>query len=113
MSWYSKIKSKIEMKDDSPELKRGQVKQILISEFEGELPEFNFLEYRNGCYTFENIRIINGRNVYEHLHIIFALKDRNFSCSVASRKNIHQLSQSSSEDTFLIVSIYRSLFSSK
>jgi tetratricopeptide (TPR) repeat protein len=44
MSWYSKIKSKIEKKDDSPELKRGQVKHILISEFERELPEFNFLE---------------------------------------------------------------------
>lgn len=87
MSWYSKIKSKIEKKDDSPELKRGQVKQILISEFERELPEFNFLEYRNGCYIFENIRTINGRNVYEHLHIIFALKDRNFCCSVASRIN--------------------------
>jgi hypothetical protein len=95
MNWYSKIKSKIEKKDDSPELKRGQIKQILISEFEKKLPEFDFLEYKNGCYTFEKIRIINGRNVFEHLHIIFALKDRNFSCSVASRINRNNLRSNS------------------
>ena len=95
MNWYSKIKSKIEKKDDSPELKRGQVKQILISEFKQELPEFDFLEYKNGCYTFEKIKIINGRNVFEHLHIIFALKDRNFSCSVASRINRNYLKSNS------------------
>ena len=95
MSWYSKIKLKTEKKDDSPELKRGQVKQILISEFERELPEFDFLEYRNGCYTLENFRTINGRNVYEHLHIIFTLKDRNFSCSIASRINKKYLSSNS------------------
>ena len=101
MNWYSKIKSKIEKKDDSPELKRGQVKHILISEFERELPEFNFLEYRNGCYTFENIRTISGRNVYEHLHITFALKNRNLSCSVASRINKNYL-RSNSYNTGLI-----------
>ena len=95
MSWYSKIKSKIEKKDDSPELKRGQVKQILISDFERGLPEFDFLEYRNGCYTFQNTRIVNGRNLNEYLHIIFALNDRNFSCSVASRINKNYLSSNS------------------
>ncbi|MBL85902.1 MAG: hypothetical protein CMO82_04505 [Winogradskyella sp.] len=101
MSWYSKIKSKIEKNDDSPELKRGQVKQILISEIGKALPEFDFLEYRNGCYTFENVQVINGRNVYEHLHITFALKDRNFSCSVASRINKNYL-RSNSYNTGLI-----------
>ena len=95
MSWYLKIKSKIEKKDDSPELKRGQMKQILISEFERGLPEFDFLEYRNGCCTFQNTRIINGRNINEYLHVIFALKDRNFSCSVASRINKNYLNSNS------------------
>lgn len=95
MSWYSKIKFKIEKKDDSPELKRGQVKQILISGFKRELPEFDFLEYRNGCYTFKNTRIINGRNIYEFLYVIFALKDRYFTCSVASRINKNYLSSNS------------------
>ena len=101
MSWYSKINAKIEMKDDSPELRRGQVKQILIYGFKRELPEFDFLEYRNGCYTFKNSRIINGRNINEYLHIIFALKDRNFSCSVASRIN-KNYSGSNSYNTGLI-----------
>lgn len=87
MSWYLKFKSKMENKDDSPELKRGQVKQILISEFGRELPEFSFLEYRNGCYTFEHVQIINNRYVYEHLHVLFSLKNGRFSCSVASRIN--------------------------
>ena len=95
MSWYSKIKLKTEKKDDSPELKRGQVKQILISEFKRGFPEFDFLEYRNSCYTFQNIRTINGRKVYEHLHVIFTLKDRNFSCSVASRINKNYLRSNS------------------
>jgi len=87
MNWYSKIKSKTTSKDGSPELKRGEVKMILISEFEKHLPDFEFLEYRSGCYTFENIKSLNGQKVYEHLHVIFALKDRNFSCSIASRVN--------------------------
>lgn len=95
MNWNSKIKSKIEMKDDSPELKNGQVKQILISEFGRELPQFDFLEYRNGSYTFENVQVINGQKVYEHLHIKFALKDKVFSCSVASKINKNYLRSNS------------------
>ena len=39
--------------------------------------------------------------MYEHLHIIFALKDRNFSCSVASRINKNYL-RSNSYNTGLI-----------
>jgi len=95
MSWYSKIKSKIEKKDDSPELKGGQVKQILISGFKRELPEFDFLEYRNGCYTFRDTRMINGQDINEYLHVIFSLKNRNFSCSVASRINKNYLGSNS------------------
>ena len=81
--------------DGSPELKRGEVKMILISKFQEHLSDFEFLEYRNGCYTFENIKSLNGHKIYEHLHIIFALKDRNFSCSVASRVNKNYLRSNS------------------
>ncbi|MDF1697952.1 MAG: hypothetical protein P1U56_19045 [Saprospiraceae bacterium] len=88
MSWHSKIQSKIEVHDDSPELKRGQVKQILMAEMHKILPEFEFLEYDKGCYTFEKKRSIHQLQAVEHLHILFSLKERNFSCSVASRVNM-------------------------
>ena len=95
MNWYSKIKSKISSKDDSPELKRGEMKKILIAKIQNLFPEFQFLEYKNSCYTFEKIETINGIKVYQHFHIIFALKDRNFSCSVASRVNKNYLHSNS------------------
>ncbi|MBK8501312.1 MAG: hypothetical protein IPL46_03390 [Saprospiraceae bacterium] len=82
-------------------MKRGQVKQILITQIQEELPDFEFLEYKNGCYTFERIRTISGIDVFEHFHIIFALKDRNFSCSIASRINKSYI-RSSSYNTGLL-----------
>jgi hypothetical protein len=87
MNWFSKIKAKITEQDDSPHLKRGQVKQLLIAQLQEETPDFEFLEYKNGCYTFERVKSISELKVFEHFHIIFALKDRNFSCSIASRIN--------------------------
>jgi hypothetical protein len=41
MSWYSKLNRKIENKDDLTGIKRGQIKQILISEAE-YYPNLNF-----------------------------------------------------------------------
>jgi hypothetical protein len=79
--------SNIEEKNDSPELKKGQVKHILISEFQKSLPRFEYLEYKNGCYTFERISKTNVPKIFEHFHIVSSTKERSFSCSVASRIN--------------------------
>lgn len=93
MNWKFKINWKRE--DNSPKLKPGQVKEILISMCKKEFPEFNFLEYKNSCYTFENIRIVNDRNVYRYIHIIHSLQNQYFDCSVASIINKELLNSSS------------------
>lgn len=69
------------------DLKRGEIKQILIDQARESIPEFTFLVYKNNCYTFQRVRAIGEINVYEFFHIIFSLKDGYFSCSVASRLN--------------------------
>ena len=51
------------------------------------MPEFEFLAYKNSCYSFQRLRQVNNLTVYEILHIIFTLKDKNFACSIASRLN--------------------------
>lgn len=84
MNWFNKIKELTRKVDKSPELKRGEIKLILIKTASDVLPDFGFLAYKNGCYTFQRIRKTGGLTVYELLHIIFALKDKNFACSIAS-----------------------------
>ena len=73
--------------DKSPELKKGEIKQILIQTASEVLPDFEFLAYKNSCYSFQRLRQVNNLTVYEILHIIFTLKDKNFACSIASRLN--------------------------
>lgn len=73
--------------DNSPELKKGEIKQILIQTASEVLPDFEFLAYRNSCYLFQRLRKVNNLTVHEILHIIFTLKDKNFACSIASILN--------------------------
>jgi hypothetical protein len=75
------------MQDNSPELKKGEIKQILIQSAKESLPDFEFLAYQNSCYTFQRLRQANKLTVREALHVVFSLKDRNFTCTVASRLN--------------------------
>lgn len=73
--------------DKSPELKKGEIKQILIHTTSEVLSDFEFLAYKNSCYSFQRLRQVNNLTVHEILHIIFTLKDKNFACSIASRLN--------------------------
>lgn len=73
--------------DKSPELKKGEIKQILIQTVSEVLPDFAFLGYKNSCYSFQRMRHVNNLTVYEMMHIIFTLKGKNFACSIASRLN--------------------------
>jgi hypothetical protein len=82
-----KIKALTTKQDKSPELKKGEIKPIIIRTASAILPEFEFLAYKNSCYTFQRLRQANNLTVYELLHIIFTLKDKNFACSIASRLN--------------------------
>jgi len=82
-----KIKQLTTKQDNSPELKKGEIKQILIQTAREVLPDFEFLAYRNSCYLFQRLRKVNNLTVHEILHIIFTLKDKNFACSIASILN--------------------------
>ncbi|WP_057940590.1 hypothetical protein [Algoriphagus resistens] len=87
MGWFEKIKKKTEKEDGSCELKRGEIKTILIDNFTTEIPVFKFTTYKNGTYFFERIRKIIEYNLYETFHISFGLKDKSFACSVSSTLN--------------------------
>lgn len=87
MNWFDKIKELTSKSDKSPELKNGEIKQILIQTASEFLPDFEFVSYKNSCYSFQRQRQINNFKVYEILHIIFTLKDKNFACSIASMLN--------------------------
>lgn len=87
MNWIDKIKELTSKQDKSPELKKGEIKQILIQTAIEILPDFEFLAYKNGCYTFQRLRKVNNFTVYEILYIIFTLKDKKFACSLASILN--------------------------
>lgn len=84
---FNKIKALTTKQDTSSELKKGEIKHILIHSASEILPDFEFLAYKNSCYTFQRLRQVNNLNVSELLHIIFTLKDKNFACSIASRIN--------------------------
>ncbi len=73
--------------DKSSELKKGEIKQILIQTASEFLPDFEFLAYKKGCYSFQRQRQVNSLTVYEILHVIFTLKDKNFACSISSILN--------------------------
>lgn len=87
MNLLEKIKALTNNQDNSPELKKGEMKPILIQTASEILPDFEFLTYKNSCYTFQRLSKVNNLTVYELLHIIFALKEKNFACSIASRLN--------------------------
>lgn len=70
MNWIDKIKEFTTKQDKSPELKKGEIKQILIQTASELLPDFEFLAYKNGCYSFQRLREVNNLTVYELLHII-------------------------------------------
>lgn len=51
------------------------------------MPGFEFIAYKNSCYSFQRLRTAPGFTIYETLHILFSLKERNFACSIASSLN--------------------------
>ncbi|MFO7822750.1 MAG: hypothetical protein R6V72_02340 [Cyclobacterium sp.] len=87
MNWINKIKELTTKQDKSPELKKGEIKQILIQTASEVLPDFEFFAYKNSCYSFQRIRQVNNLTAYEVLRIIFTLEDRNFACSISSILN--------------------------
>jgi hypothetical protein len=87
LNWIDKIKELTTKQDKSPELKKGEIKQILIQRASEFLPDFEFLAYKNSCYSFQRLRQVNNLRVHEIIHVIFTLKDKHFACSIASRLN--------------------------
>lgn len=73
--------------DSSPELKRGEIKGILINSFQKHLPDFTFSSYKGGQYNFQRTKQYKEFTIWETLHVLFLLSDKNFSCSISSRLN--------------------------
>ncbi len=87
MNWIDKIKTLTTETDDSPELKRGQIKTILTEQVSKVLPDFEFKQYKGSEYRFGRTRNFRNYGLTETLHILFGLKDKNFACSVSSSLN--------------------------
>jgi hypothetical protein len=87
LNWIDKIKELTNKQDESPELKKGEIKQILIQTAREFMPDFEFLAYKNSCYSFQRKIQVNNLTVYEILQVIFTHKDKYFACSIASRIN--------------------------
>ena len=76
---------KTDIVHNSRELKKGEMKNILIDNFANILPDFKFLAYKSKSYVFQRLRIINNFTVYETCSVLFSLKSKCFDCSIASR----------------------------
>lgn len=87
VNWFDKIKKLATKTDDSPELKKGEIKQILIQTANELTPGFEFVAYKSNCYSFQRLRKTGSLTIYETLHILFTLKDGNFACSIACSLN--------------------------
>jgi len=70
--------------DYKRELKKGEIKEILISEISNTLSEFNFENYQSNSYYFQRVRNYKHFPIYEILAIAFSLKNKIFSCSISS-----------------------------
>jgi hypothetical protein len=101
MSWFDKIIKRQSTPDDSRDLKKGEVKALLANSFKTILPDFEFGTYKNSTYYSQRTRTLQGYEVYESLNVIFGLKDKMFSCSVASVFNKSYLYTSTYNNGFL------------
>lgn len=82
-----KLTARFRKKDDSPELKRGEIKGMMIRVAREKLPDFDYLTYKNSSYYFQRIRTAAGLNVSEIISIFFSLKEGIMDCSIGSFLN--------------------------
>jgi hypothetical protein len=101
MSWFDKIKERQNTPDDSRDLKKGEVKTLLMDSFKAILPDFEFTIYKNSTYYFQRTRIFQEYDIYETFNVIVGLKDKMFSCSAASVLNKSYLYTSTYNNGFL------------
>lgn len=87
MKWLDKIEELTTRQDKSPELKKGEIRQIIIEAAMEHCSDFHFLDYSNNYYTFQRIKEYRDYKLYELIHIGFTLKENFFAVSVASRLN--------------------------
>lgn len=81
--WINRFKQKKGTLQDSRPLKAGEIKGILISMSNQFFPDFEFVAYKTGFYTFQRIRVVGEYRVFQKFHIGFSLKGGAFSCSLA------------------------------
>lgn len=84
MGWFDKIKSLTTKQDASPELKKGEIKDILIAQAKIDFPNFEFSSYKNGRCLFQRIRKAGTLTAFETFQILSSPKNKSLECSVAS-----------------------------
>lgn len=82
---FDRLRYKKQEIDESPELKRGEFKKILLSLMSTSFPVFEFIDYKNQCYAFRRTLKINQHEVIEGINFTFSLKEKLCNCSVESR----------------------------
>ena len=86
-NYAMKLREIFQKKDDSPELKRGEIKEILIRTATKPLPEFKYLTYTNHSYYFQRMRSVLDLDVTEIISIQFSLKGGMMDCNIGSFLN--------------------------
>ena len=69
MKLFDKLKNKKKIVDNSPELKRGEFKKILLPLIEKHFPDFQYKYYKNQYYSFQKTRKVNDLTIYESFDI--------------------------------------------
>jgi hypothetical protein len=101
MSWFEKIVERQNAPDDSRDLRKGEVKELLLSSFKEVLPDFEFTTYKNNTYYFLRTKTFRGLELHETLNVLVGLKNKNISCSIASVLNKTYLFNSNYSNGFL------------
>ncbi|WP_258105898.1 hypothetical protein [Marinoscillum sp. MHG1-6] len=84
MNRFNISKEKKTTIDESPELRRGEFKKLVIERMNEALPDFGFDQYKNSTYYFARTLNFEKYPIYEDLHVNFSLKEGIISCSVSS-----------------------------
>lgn len=70
MKLFEKFRNKKKVIDESPELKRGEFKKILLPLMEKHFSGFQFTSYKNQYYSFQRTRQVNVEQILKTLRKI-------------------------------------------
>ncbi|MBK7932270.1 MAG: hypothetical protein IPK01_01985 [Acidobacteria bacterium] len=91
MRWYDKIITQTRFEDGSRELKKGELKGILVECFTDRVQELSYVGFEKGAYRFRRTAENEGFKVWQTVELMHSFSGRNISCSVSSCLNLNYL----------------------